>query len=128
LEITKGQLLRVQASIRAWPNIFGARLFHYPENVYGLKKADWGRVELREKDLRITIDLQSVRLQRLKRPGLPGSYQQPVGLDKQGRIGFWFSLLIVLLDGAKACIKVQEIQVYCSPRTRQAPCVFSIST
>lgn len=98
LEMGEGVILRVQASIRAWPNIFGSRLAQYPQSVYGLVKADWGRAELREEELRIMIDVQAIRRERLPRSGLPGIYQQPVELDKVDRAGFWFSTLILLAE------------------------------
>src|SRR6185369_7502190 len=86
MELVDGVVLRVQAAIRAWPNKLGSLLLRYPKNVYGQVKADWGRTELREEDLRISIDLQAIRRQRLPRSGLPGIYLQPVELDKSGRI------------------------------------------
>lgn len=91
-------MLRVQASIFAWPNIFGSRLLRYPQNVYGLVKERWGRLELREAELRLAIELPTIQAERLARSGLPGVYQEPVMLDRLERIGFWFSLLIVLGD------------------------------
>jgi hypothetical protein len=89
------EILRVQASIHAWPNIFGSRLMQYPPNVYGLMKESWGKFELREEELRITIEVPTIRGERLPRSGLPGIYQPPVEVDKQNRIGFWLSLLVV---------------------------------
>jgi hypothetical protein len=101
LDMAEGLILRVQASIHAWPNIFGSRLMEYPGNVFGLIDANWGRAELRDRDLCIAIELQTVRLERLPKSKLPGIYQQPVELDKLDRIGFWFSLLIVLAEGTQ---------------------------
>jgi hypothetical protein len=49
-------------------------------------------------ELRITIDFGAIRLARLPRSGLPGIYQKPTELDKNGRIGFWFSLLVLLAE------------------------------
>ena len=49
-------------------------------------------------ELRITIDFGAIRLARLPRPGLPGIYQKPTELDKNDRIGFWFSLLVLLAE------------------------------
>lgn len=100
LGIDGDKMLRVQASIRAWPNKVGVRLFQYPGNIYGLLKPDWGRVELKDHDLQIVIDLQMVKLQRLPRSGLPGVYQQPIELDRQGRVAFWFSVLILFSNAA----------------------------
>jgi hypothetical protein len=95
LEVNDDKVFRVQASIRAWPNIFGVRLAQYPKDVYGLLKPDWGRVELKAHELDIAVNLPMVRLQRLPRSGLPGVYQQPIEMDRQGRIAFWFSVLIL---------------------------------
>jgi hypothetical protein len=96
LEFPGGEVLRVQASIRAWPNRFGSRLIQYPPKVYGVAKESWGTTELREEELRITIDVPAIRGERLARSGLPGVYLAPVEVDKQDRVGFWFSLLVVL--------------------------------
>jgi hypothetical protein len=96
LEFPSELVLRVQASIRAWPNIFGSRLMSYPQNVFGLLKATWGKFELREGELRMTIEVPVIRGELLPRSGLPGIYQPPVEVDRRDRIGFWFSLLIVL--------------------------------
>ena len=101
LEILGDKVLRVQASIRAWPNVFGSRLFRYPQSVYGLLKTEWGRAELREKQLQIAIDVPTIAVLRLRRSGLPGIYQPPTEMDKQGRVGLWLSLLVVLQDRAK---------------------------
>jgi hypothetical protein len=101
VETADGMILRVQAAIRAWPNKLGSLLVQYPKNVYGQVKEEWGRTELREEDLRIVIDLQGIRAKRLPRSGLPGIYLQPVELDKSGRIGFWYSLLILLAPKAQ---------------------------
>jgi len=98
LEMAEPVVLRVQASIRAWPNIFGSRLSQYPQGVFGLVKADWGRAELREEDLQIVIEVQAIRRERLPRSGLPGIYLQPVEFDKVGRVGLWFSILILLAE------------------------------
>jgi hypothetical protein len=96
LEFPARVVLRVQASIRAWPNRFGSRLVRYPPNVYGLLKANWGKSELREEDLRMTIEVPMIRGERLPRSGLTGIYQPPVEMDKADRVGFWFSLLVIL--------------------------------
>jgi hypothetical protein len=98
MEMPGDRVLRVQASIRAWPNIFGSRLRQYPENVFGLVKADWGRIELRAQELDIRLELIEIQARRLKRSGLPGIYQEPIEIDKQNRIGFWLSLLVVLSE------------------------------
>jgi hypothetical protein len=95
LDIGNSQTLRVQASLRAWPNIFGSRLVQYPQNVFGLLKPDWGRIELKSHEMQITFDLDAVRHLRLPRSGLPGVYVQPTELDRQDRVAFWFSLLVV---------------------------------
>lgn len=98
LEFPQNRILRVQAAIHAWPNRFGVRLFRYPENVFGLLVEHWGRVELREQDLQIEFDMVEAESRRLSKSRLPGFYQQPVELDRQGRVGFWFSLLVVFSD------------------------------
>jgi len=69
LDVPQDKILRVQASIRAWPNRLGSQLFRYPQNVYGLIKADWGRVELRDEELRVSTDLRVISLLRLRRSG-----------------------------------------------------------
>jgi hypothetical protein len=101
LEMTEGRSLRVQASIRAWPNIFGSRLTEYPKGVFGLLKENWGRLELREESLRITINLVTIDRERLPRSGLPGFYQKPVELDRVSRVGFWLSLLVLRAELAQ---------------------------
>jgi len=100
LEFPGELVLRVQASIHAWPNRYGCRLAGYPPNVFGLVKGSWGKFELREEELRMTLEVPTIRGERLPRSGLPGIYQPPVEVDKRDRIGFWFSLLVVL--GEKA--------------------------
>ena len=68
--------------------------------VFGLVKATWGRAELRENELQITIELPAIRNERLSRSGLPSIllYQPPIEIDRRDRVGFWFSLLIVLAE------------------------------
>jgi hypothetical protein len=101
LEFPEELVLRVQASMHAWPNRLGFRFAQYPPHVYGLSKAGWGKCELREEKLRIEIEMPTIYGQRLPRSGLPGIYQPPVELDKKDRVGFWFSLLIVLGEKAR---------------------------
>lgn len=101
LDFPGGEVLRVQASIRAWPNKFGSRLMQYPRSVYGLVKRSWGKSELREEDLRVTIEVPTIRAERLPRSGLPGIYLPPIEVDKQDRVGFWFSMLVVLAQKAQ---------------------------
>jgi hypothetical protein len=98
LEMPEGLILRVQASIRAWPNVFGSKMTEYPQSVFGLVQANWGRLEVRQEALCIAINLHTIRRERLARSGLPGIYQKPIQLDKVGRISLWFSLLILLAE------------------------------
>jgi hypothetical protein len=98
LEIPKNRILRVQARIHAWPNIFGSRLLRYPQNVYGLVTVGWGRIELRENQLKISLDIVTVESLRLQKSHLPGFYQQPTELDDVGRVRLWLSLLVVISD------------------------------
>jgi hypothetical protein len=95
LDVGNWQTLRVQASLRAWPNRFGSRLVQYPENVFGLLKPGWGRIELKNHELQITLDLDALRHLRLPKSKLPGVYVQPTEMDRQDRIAFWLSLLVV---------------------------------
>lgn len=101
LDLPQDKILRVQAAIRAWPNWRGRRLYHYPPNVFGLLTPDWGRVELREEDLRISMDLATIRPKRLRHSGLVGVYQEPIELERTGGIGFWFSVLVILLNAGR---------------------------
>ncbi len=98
LDVGNSQTLRVQAALRARPNWIGSRLAQYPQNVFGLLKPDWGRIELKNHELQLTLDLDAVRHLRLPRSGLPGVYVQETELDRQDRISFWFTLLVVITD------------------------------
>jgi hypothetical protein len=95
LELVGDEVLRVQASVHAWPNFFGSRLAQFPP-VYGRLERVWGSSELRGEGLRIIVDIPTVRLERLPKSGLPGIYEAPTEIDKQDRVGFWFSLLVVV--------------------------------
>jgi len=61
-------------------------------------KSALGASELREEELRITIDFAAIRLARLPRSALPGIYHRPTELDRNGRIGFLVSLLVLLAE------------------------------
>lgn len=95
LELSSEEILRVQASIRAWPNKDGIRLLRYP-TAYGRLVRKWGYCELRESALRINIVIPIVRTQRLPKSQSIGIYEPPTELDKPDRVGFWFSLLVTL--------------------------------
>lgn len=99
LPLPGDEVLRAQASIHAWPNFLGNRIAQFPPT-YGKLNKVWGSCEIRGDSLRINLDLPTVRLQRLPKSGLPGIYEAPVELDKQDRIGFWFSLLITIAPGS----------------------------
>jgi hypothetical protein len=60
-----------------------------------LLKENWGRLELREEFLRISMNLVTVDREQLPRSGFPGFYQKPVELDRVSRVGFWLSLLVL---------------------------------
>jgi hypothetical protein len=112
LAFPEEEVLRVQASIHAWPKRFGSRIMVYPNNVYGLVKQSWGRFELREEQLHITIEVPTIRAERLPRSGLPGIYLLPVEIDKQDRIGFGLSLLAVF--GVKTLSMTgNNVRLYC---------------
>jgi len=100
------EVLRVQASIHAWPNFFGSRLVNFPP-AFGQLERPWGRSVLYGQGLNITLDIAKLRLSRLPRSGLPGIYEAPTELDKQDRIGFWFSLLATV--GNKAIRQYHDI-------------------
>jgi hypothetical protein len=99
LALTGDEVLRVQAAIHAWPNFFGSRLAQFPPT-YGRLNRVWGSSELRGDGLRVMVDIPRVRLQRLPKSGLPGIYEAPTELDKQERVGFWFSLLVTVATRA----------------------------
>jgi len=75
------EVLRVQASIHAWPNFFGSRVVQFPPT-YGQLKRVWGSSELRGTALCIIVDIPTVRLARLPKSGLPGVYEVPTELRR----------------------------------------------
>src|SRR5215475_7395189 len=87
LELPGDELLRVQASIYAWPNIYGIRVRTFPPT-FGQLTRPWGNCLIHTELLTITLDLAAVRSARLPKSGLPGIYEPPTELDKQGRVGF----------------------------------------
>jgi hypothetical protein len=104
LELTGDEILRVQASIHAWPNFFGSRLAQLPP-VYGRLERVWGSSEVRGEGLRIIVDIPKVRLERLPKSGLPGFYEMPTELDKQERVEFWFSVLVTVATRLREIIQ-----------------------
>src|SRR5437763_10976301 len=99
LEFPGDIILRVQASIHAWPNFLGSRLTQFPQ-AYGRLERGWGSCELYGSTLRIDVDIATVQRQRLPKSGLPGLYEVPTELDKPDRIGLWFSLLVTIAPRA----------------------------
>jgi hypothetical protein len=93
------EVLRVQASLYAWPNVFGIRVRTFPP-AFGQLNSPWGRCMLYDSLLTITLDLAAIRSERLSRSGLPGVFQPATELDKQGRVGFWLSILTTVQHSA----------------------------
>jgi hypothetical protein len=59
------EILRVQASIYAWPSFLGSRVAQFPPT-FGRLTRSWGSSELRGDALRIVVDIPTVRVQRLR--------------------------------------------------------------
>ena len=81
LDIRGDEVLRIQASIYAWPNFLGCRLVRFP-SAYGRVEKSWGTSELNGRTLRIVVDVSRLRAERLPRSGLAGIYEAPIEMDK----------------------------------------------
>jgi hypothetical protein len=95
LPVQADAILRIQASIHAWPNFLGSHLAHFPP-AFGRIDRAWGISELRGDMLRIDVNLQRLRAEKLPKSGLPGIYEAPTEMDRPDRVGFWFSLLAII--------------------------------
>jgi hypothetical protein len=107
LEICGDEVLRVQASIRAWPNFRGCRLVRFP-SAYGRIEKSWGMSELNGAILRIVVKVPRLRAARLPKSGLPGIYEAPLEIDKPDRVGFWLSVLALVAPKARDYPNVLE--------------------
>jgi hypothetical protein len=99
LGLSGGEVLRVQASVYAWPNIFGIRVRTFPPT-FGQLNESWGCCLIYADLLSVTLDLATVRNARLPESGLTGIFKPATELDKQGRVGFWLSVLITVQPSA----------------------------
>jgi len=99
VDIAGDEVLRIQASIHAWPNFLGCRLIRFP-SAYGRIKRPWGMSELNGQTLRVIVDVSKLRAERLPKSGLAGIYEAPTEMDRPDRVGFWFSLLALIAPKA----------------------------